>query len=118
MLLLPMKDFSLKQSGVENASSGAWISALWSWKSIGGRRTVSSSRCARASLFPELNFSCLIFAGTLVPVFSYLPGETLIWLDGADRVEAEAERFGQLAWERHEQAEEEHRLVAPVERFI
>src|SRR6185503_2812159 len=28
---------------------------------------------------------------------------------------AEAERFGRVAWERHQHAREEHRLVAPVE---
>ncbi|HWP23165.1 MAG TPA: transcription-repair coupling factor, partial [Candidatus Binatia bacterium] len=48
-------------------------------------------------------------------VFSYLPADALLWLDGADRVEAEAERFAQLAYRRHAQAKEERRLVAPLE---
>src|SRR5262249_6552221 len=40
---------------------------------------------------------------------------TLVWLDGADRVEAEAERFGRLAWERHQAAKEERQLIAPLD---
>ena len=55
------------------------------------------------------------FARRLCRCFRICREQTLIWLDGADRVEAEAERFGRLAWERNQNAKEEHRLVAPVE---
>ena len=88
MLLLPMKDFSLKQSGVENALRRLDQRA-WSWKWIDERRTVCSSRCARAFPFPGIEFLAPYFAGTLVPVFSLpAPKRRSIWLDGADRVEA------------------------------
>ncbi|HVO95631.1 MAG TPA: transcription-repair coupling factor, partial [Terriglobales bacterium] len=65
--------------------------------------------------FPGMEFLVPYFCPTLAPVFSYLPAHTLLWLDGADRVEAEAERFGRLVWERYQTAKDEHHLVAPIE---
>src|SRR5262249_33182746 len=67
--------------------------------------------------FPGIEFLAPYFCQELVPLFSYLPAETLIWFDGFDRVEAESERFGQLALERYQRAKEERHLVAPVERI-
>jgi transcription-repair coupling factor (superfamily II helicase) len=62
-----------------------------------------------------MEFLLPYFQPGLASVLSYLPAETLIWLDGADRIEAEAEHFGSLAWERSGKAQEEGRLVAPPE---
>ena len=114
MLLLPMKDFSLKQSGVENALRRLDQRALE--LEVDRREKNGLLESMRSGIpFPGIEFLVPYFAGPLVPVFSYRPKETLIWLDGADRVEAEAERFGRLTWERHERAKEEHHLVAPVD---
>ncbi len=98
--LLPMKDFSLKRSGVENALRRLDQRALE--LEVDRREKNSLLESMRSGIpFPGMEFLVPYFAGPLVPVFSYLPKETLIWLDGADRVEAEAERFGRLTWERH-----------------
>src|SRR4030095_14298950 len=65
--------------------------------------------------FPGIEFLAPYFFPNLVPIFSYLPSETLIWLDGADRIEAEVERFSQLAWDRNSRAKADQRLVPAVE---
>jgi transcription-repair coupling factor (superfamily II helicase) len=114
LLLLPMKDFSLKRSGIDDVlrkldDRARDLEMDWREKN----RLLDSLR--EGISFPGMEFLLPYFYPFLVPIFSYLPGDTMIWLDGADRVEAEAERFGQLAWERNEKAKEEIRLVPPVE---
>jgi transcription-repair coupling factor (superfamily II helicase) len=114
MLLLPMKEFSLKQSGLEIALRRLDQRALELEVDRVEKNSLLES--ARAGIsFPGIEFLAPYFTAPLVPAFSYLPQNTLIWLDGADRVEAEAERFGRLTWERNARATEEHRLVAPVD---
>ena len=68
--------------------------------------------------FPGVEYLAPYFYTELASIFSYLPAETLIWLDGADRVEAETERFGRLAWQRCESAKEERRLVAEAQALF
>ena len=114
MLLLPMKEFSLKGGGLDEALRRLDQRALE--LEVDRREKNSLLESLRDGIpFPGMEFLVPYFCPELAPVFSYLPAETLIWLDGVDRVEAEAERFGRLAWERHRNAQEEHRLVAPVE---
>ena len=114
MLLLPMKEFSLKGGGLDEALRRLDQRALE--LDVDRREKNSLIESLRAGIpYPGMEFLVPYFCPELAPVFSYLPAETLIWLDGVDRVEAEAERFGRLAWERHRNAQEEHRLVAPVE---
>ena len=116
LLLLPMKEFSLKQSGVEGAVRRLDQRALE--LEVDRRAKQSLLESVRSGIpFPGIEFLVPYFAAPLVPVTSYLPPQTLIWLDGADRIEAEAERFGRVTWERNQQAKEEHRLVAPVEEL-
>ncbi|HEX9262985.1 MAG TPA: transcription-repair coupling factor [Candidatus Binatia bacterium] len=114
MLLLPMKEFSLKQSGLESAVRQLDQRALE--LEVERRERNGLLESVREGIpFPGIEFLVPYFCGELVPVFSYLSPQTLIWLDGADHVEAEAARFGQLTWDRNQQAKEEHRLVAPVD---
>jgi transcription-repair coupling factor (superfamily II helicase) len=114
LVLLPMKEFSLKGGGLDET-----------WRRLDQRalelevdrreknRLLESLRAGIA--LPGMEFLAPYFVPALAPVFAYLPKQTLIWLDNADRVEAEAERFARAAWERQQNAREEHRLVAPVE---
>jgi transcription-repair coupling factor (superfamily II helicase) len=114
LLLLPMKEFSLKQSAVEGAVRRLDQRALE--LEVDRRTKHSLLESVRSGIpFPGIEFLVPYFAAPLVPVTSYLPSQTIVWLDGADRIEAEAERFGRIAWERNQHAKGDHRLVAPVE---
>ncbi|TMA95620.1 MAG: transcription-repair coupling factor [Deltaproteobacteria bacterium] len=114
MLILPMKEFSLKRAGLEEALRRLDQRAVE--LEVDRREKNSLLESMRAGIpFPGIEFLAPYFFSQLVPVFSYLPAETLIWLDGADRIEAEAGRFSQLAWDRNERSKEDHRLVARVE---
>jgi transcription-repair coupling factor (superfamily II helicase) len=114
MLLLPMKEFSVKRVGLDDALRQ--LDQRAAELEVDRREKNSLLDCLREGIpFPGLEFLVPYFYPELVSIFSYLPPQTLIWLDGADRVEAEAEKFGQLAWERNAKAREEHNLVAPVE---
>ena len=114
LVLLPMKEFSLKGGGIDDTLRQLDQRALE--LEVDRRDKSRLLESLRAGIpFPGMEFLAPYFCSELVPVFAYLPEQTLIWLDGADRVEAEAERFGRLAWERNENAQEERRLVAPVE---
>jgi len=117
MLLLPMKDFSLRGAGLEEALRRLDQRAME--LEVDRRQKSHMLDSVRAGIpFPGMEFLLPYFSpAALVPVFSYLPEQTLIWLDSADRVEAEAERFGRVAWERNQNAREERRLVAPVEEL-
>ena len=114
MLLLPMKEFSLKRAGQDEALRRLDQRAIE--LEVERREKNRRLESLRSGIpVPGMEFLMPYFCGALVPLFSYLPQNSLIWLDGADRVEAEAERFGKLAWERNQIAKEERRLVAPVE---
>jgi transcription-repair coupling factor (superfamily II helicase) len=114
MLLLPMKEFSLKRAGLDEALRRMEQRALE--LEVDRREKNRLLESLRSGIsFPGMEFLVPYFSTSLVPFFSYLPRNTLVWLDGADRVEAEAERLGKLAWQRNQLATEERRLVAPVE---
>jgi len=114
LLLLPMKEFSLKQNGSEAVVRRLDQRAVE--LEVDRRAKNSLIESVRSGIpFPGIEFLVPYFSEPLVPVSAYLPPQTLVWFDGADRIEAEAERFGRTTWERSRQAEEEHRLVAPLE---
>jgi transcription-repair coupling factor (superfamily II helicase) len=114
MLLLPMKEFSLKQAGLQEALRRLDQRAVE--LETGRREKNNLLESMRAGIpFPGIEFFAPFFFPNLVPLFSYLSPETLIWLEGADRIEAEVERFSQVAWDRNARAKEEHRVVPPVE---
>jgi transcription-repair coupling factor (superfamily II helicase) len=114
MLLLPMKEFSLKRSDLESVVRK--LDHRAGELEMDRREKHSLLESLRQGI-PFAGIESLVpyFYPELVSLFSYLSPETLIWLDGGDRVEAEVERFAQLAWERYEKAEEERHLVPPLE---
>jgi transcription-repair coupling factor (superfamily II helicase) len=114
LLLLPMKEFSLKGEGLAEGLRRLDQRAMELEVNRREKQNLLGS-IREAIPFPGIEFLAPYFCPPLVPLFTYLPPETLIWLDGADRVEAESERFGRLAWERYECAKEEHRLVPAIE---
>ena len=114
MLLLPMKEFSLNRSGLDEAVRRLDQRAME--LEVDRREKYRLLESIREGIpFPGIEFLAPYFCPPLTPLFAYLPAQTLIWLDGADRVEAESGRFGQLAWDRFERAKEERRLVPAVE---
>ena len=114
VLLLPMKEFSLKRAGLDEVLRK--IDQRAADLEIERREKHGLLESLREGIpFPGMESLVPYFYSELGSIFSYLPPETLIWLDGADRVEAEAERFAQLVWERHEKAKDERRLAPPVE---
>jgi transcription-repair coupling factor (superfamily II helicase) len=114
MLLLPMKEFSLKRS--DGAEVARRLDHRAGELEIHRREKNALIDSVKEGIpFAGMEFLAPYFEPNLASVFSYLPKETLIWLDGADRVEAEAEHCGRLAWERNAKAKEEGRLIAPPE---
>ncbi len=114
MFLLPMKEFSLKRADLANVIRA--LDQRAGELEIDRREKHHLLESLREGIpFPGIEFLVPYFYPELVSLFSYLSSDTLIWLDGGDRVEAEAERFGQLAWKRHEKAIEEHQLVPPAD---
>ena len=73
-----------------------------------------SNRSGKEYPFPEWNFWFLTF---VLAGVDFLPicRTTLIWLDGGDRVEAEAKDLASWLGSATEKAIEEHHLVPPVE---
>jgi transcription-repair coupling factor (superfamily II helicase) len=113
-LLLPIKEFSLRRSGMEEVlrkidDRARDLGIEWREKN----RILDSLR--EGIPFAGIEFLLPYFYAELVPIFSYFSADTLICLQGADRVEAEAERFAQIAWDRNEKAKAEPRLVPCVE---
>src|SRR5499427_9096100 len=104
LLLLPMKEFSLKQNGSEAVVRRLDQRAVE--LEVDRRAKNSLIESVRSGIpFPGIEFLVPYFSEPLVAVSAYLPPQTLVWFDGADRIEAEAERFGRTTWERSRQAE-------------
>ncbi len=114
LLLLPMKEFSLKREKMEPVG-----------KAIENRAgELEMERKEKNALLEAIN-SGIPFAGMefLVPyfypklssIFSYLSRGALIWLDQAAQVETEVEKFERLTWERGAKAQGEVRFTPPVE---
>ena len=117
LLLLPVKEFSLKRVGTDH------IVRKLDQRGI----DLDMERREKNALLdsikegipvPGIEFLLPYFYDELTSVFSYLPFDTLVCLAGADRVEAEVERFAKLAWDRNAKAKEEGRLVTPVEALF
>lgn len=118
LVVLPMKEFSLRREKM-----GPVMGLVE--KGIEKRaEELETERREKNSLlesvrdgtpFAGMEFLVPYFYPALSSLFSYLPAETLIWLDQAARVEAEVERFERLVWERAGQAKEEGSFTPPVE---
>ncbi|MDH3443417.1 MAG: hypothetical protein OEN50_05790, partial [Deltaproteobacteria bacterium] len=110
LIILPMKEFSLKRGGLQEILRA--LDQRAGELEMDRREKHHLIDSLREGIpFPGLEYLAPFFYPELVPIVSYLPANMLVWLDGADRVEAEAERFGQLVWQRCESAKEDRRLV-------
>src|SRR6185369_12543244 len=99
-VLLPMKEFALRRAGLDESIRRLEQRAVE--LEVDRRERHALLEALREGIpVPGGEFLLPFFCPELVSMTSYLPNNTLIWLDGADRVEAESERFGQLAWERN-----------------
>jgi transcription-repair coupling factor (superfamily II helicase) len=109
-LILPMKEFSLKRGDMDEILRA--LDKRAGELEMDRREKNHVMESLREGIpFPGSEYLAPYFHREMAPIFSYLPQDTLIWLDGADRVEAESERFGRLVWQRCESAKEERRLV-------
>jgi transcription-repair coupling factor (superfamily II helicase) len=118
LLVLPVKEFSLKRVGTDQIVRKLDQRGIELDMDRREKNALLDS-IKEGIPFPGIEFLLPYFYDELTSVFSYLPSDTLVCLAGADRVEAEVERFAKLAWDRNAKAKEEGRLVAPVgELFI
>jgi transcription-repair coupling factor (superfamily II helicase) len=114
LLLLPMKEFSLQCAATDQVVRK--LDQRAADLEMDRREKSDLLTAIREGLaIPGIEFLVPYFYSALESVFAYLPSETLVCLAGGDRVEAEAERFGQLAWDRYASAKEDRRLVPPVD---
>jgi len=68
-------------------------------------------------LFPGIEFFLPYFHETLDTLASYLPAQTLLWLDGAGEVDAALEAAWATVERRTNERTAEHRFFAPVEQL-
>jgi transcription-repair coupling factor (superfamily II helicase) len=116
VLILPMKEFSLQRGAMDQALR--LLDGRAAELDMDRRDKHHLLDALREGIpFPGIEYLAPYFRGALAPIFSYLPEESLIWLDGADRVEAEVERFAALAWQRSTSAKEERRLVPEAQEL-
>jgi transcription-repair coupling factor (superfamily II helicase) len=110
VLILPMKEFSLTRGDLDQVLRA--LDKRAAELEVERREKHHLLESLREGIpFPGVEYLAPYFHLEMAPLFSYLPQDTLVWLDGADRVEAETERFGRLVWQRCESAKEERRLV-------
>jgi transcription-repair coupling factor (superfamily II helicase) len=113
-LLLPMKEFSLKRGEIKEVVRA--IESRAGELEIGRKEKNTILESLRDGIpFAGMEFLLPYFYPSLPSLPSYLPPETLVWLDQAAHVEAEAERFEKLVWQRAAKAKEEGRFTPPVE---
>lgn len=114
LLLLPMKEFSLRQERIELIARE--IEKRAQELEMGRREKNSLLESLRDGIpFSGMEFLVPYFYPKLSSLFSYLPPDTFFWLDQAAQVEAEVERFERLTWERAAKAKEEGLFAPPVE---
>jgi transcription-repair coupling factor (superfamily II helicase) len=116
LLLLPMKEFSLKHEKIGLIARE--IERRAEELDIVRREKNSLLESLRDGIpFAGIEFLVPYFYQELSSFFSYLPPGTLIWIDQASHVEAGVERFESLTWERAAKAKEERRITPPVEKI-
>jgi transcription-repair coupling factor (superfamily II helicase) len=114
LLILPMKEFSLRRDDIEAIA-----------RQIDKRAAdLEMDRKDKNSLleslhegvpFSGLEFFVPYFYPELSTVFSYLPPETMLWIDEAVHVAAEAKRFEHLVEQMAARAKEQGRFAPPGE---
>ncbi|HTM08401.1 MAG TPA: transcription-repair coupling factor [Verrucomicrobiae bacterium] len=113
-LLLPMKEFSLKRPDIDAIARA--IDKRAADLELGRKEKNPLLEAVREGVpFAGMEFLVPYFYPELAPVFSYLPRETLIWIDEPGHVTAEAERFEHLVGEMSARAKEQGRVAAPME---
>ncbi len=116
MVLLPMKEFSLKRE--KSPEIVREIEKRADDLELGRREKNSVIESLIDGIpFPGMEFLVPYFYPVLSSFFSYLPSETLLWLDQAAQVEVGVEAFESLIWERGDKAQEEGWFTPPVESF-
>ncbi|HEY2989577.1 MAG TPA: transcription-repair coupling factor [Candidatus Binatia bacterium] len=114
LLLLPMKEFSLKRSDIEAIARA--IDKRAADLELDRKQKNSLVESFREGLqFAGMEFFVPYFYPALATVLSYLPSETLLWIDEPAHVNAEAERFEHLVGEMAARAKEQSRFAPPVE---
>ena len=114
LLLLPMKEFSLRRDDIEAVA-----------REIDKRAAdLEMDRKVKNSLLESLRegvsvagmeFFVPYFYSALSTVFSYFPPETILWIDESAHVAAEAERFEHLVRQMAAHAQEQGRFSPPAE---
>lgn len=116
LLLLPMKEFSLKGRSIKETVRD--IERRAEELELGRKEKNAVLESLKDGIpFPGIEFLVPHFYSTLSSLFSYLPRHTLVWLDQAAQVEAEAGRFECLTAERIAKVKEEGYFAPPVERL-
>jgi transcription-repair coupling factor (superfamily II helicase) len=114
LLLLPMKEFPLGHDRMELIVRE--IEKRAQDLEMGRREKNALLESLRDGIpFSGMEFLVPYFHPELSPIFSYLPSETVLFLDEGNHIEAEVERFERLVWERAAKAQEEGRLTPPAE---
>ena len=116
LLLLPMKEFSLRRDDIGRIARE--IERRAEGLELGRIEKNALLESVREGIpFVGMEFLVPYFYPALSTIFSYLPPQTLLWLDRPDHVEAEAEKFERLLWEMSARAKEQGRLTPPPERL-
>ncbi|MFQ5849052.1 MAG: transcription-repair coupling factor [Candidatus Binatia bacterium] len=116
LLLLPMKEFSLRPDRIKDILRD--LEKRAEELDLGRREKNSVLESLRDGIpFAGMEFLAPYFYPALFPLFSHLPPDSLLWLDQAAQVEAEVERTERLIWERAAKAQGEGRLTPPTERL-
>jgi transcription-repair coupling factor (superfamily II helicase) len=114
LLLLPMKELSLRRSDIEAVVREIDMRAAD--LELGRKEKNPVLESLRQGIaFAGMEFLVPYFYSGLATVFSYLPPESLVWLDEPGHLDAEAERFEHLVREMAGRAKEQGRIAPPVD---
>ena len=114
LLLLPMKEFSLKRDDIEAVARE--IDKRAADLELGRKEKNPVLEVLREGIpFAGMEFLVPYFYPALATAFDYLPPSSLLWIDEPGHVKAEAERFEHLVGEMAARAEEQRRIAPPPE---
>ncbi len=116
LILLPMKEFSLRSKQIQGILRD--IEERAEELDLVSKQKNSLVESLRSGApFMGMELLAPYFYQHLVPLFSHLPPESLLWLDQESQLEEEVERYEKLIWQRGAKAKEEGRLTPPTERL-
>ncbi len=114
LLLLPMKEFSLRRNDIETIVRE--IDKRAADLELGRKEKNPLLESLREAIpFAGMEFLVPYFYPALATVFSYLPPETLVWIDEVQHVDAETGRFEHLVREMAARAKDQGRIAPPLE---